>query len=269
MMVNPSVIANERRERGNPSNKAFGLLRRILLLAMTIFFMFTNDSNASLDIDISEPNLEISAGFTGDALTLFGTAKPKGDIIIIVKGPTKDTTIRRKVDILGLWISGRSVVFKDVPQYYNVASSKPVLDIVDNAMRLEKRMGINSLTFETADKETEEKTSRFTEALIQNKQLKGLYSLTPDAVEFINDSLFKTTIYMPSNVPIGDYTIETFLLQNGNIIDQETHPFQVEQVGITADIHDFALDKPFLYGLSVILAALLSSFLAILLLRRE
>lgn len=242
----------------------------IVRFALILFLIFVpSNVRAELDIDISEPTLEISTGFNGDTLTLFGTAKPKGDIVIIVKGPAKDTVIRRKTDIFGLWINARSLTFKNIPQYYNVASSRSIFDITDPQTRLDNRIGINSLIFKTANKAKKERHDRFQEALIQNMQLANLYSLTPDAVEYINNTLFKTRIYMPSNVPVGDYEIEAFLFQDGKMIDRQTHPFQVKQVGLTASVHDFALSKPFLYGIIIIMIAIFSSLVAILLLRRE
>lgn len=242
----------------------------VSLLRMTIILLFfTLPAHAKLTIDISEPNLEISTGFTGDTLTLFGTSDPKGDIVILLKGPQRDTTIRRKIDIMGLWIHANAVEFKNVHGYYNVASSKPIADIASPDIRTQHRMGINSLIYKTDDNIKREKKNRFQEALIQNKQLQGLYALTPNAVEYLNDSLFKTRIHMPANVPLGSYEIEAFLFKDGKLIDQTSHPFTIKQVGLAAMVHDFANDKPFQYGLSVILIAILSSFLAVLLLRRE
>jgi uncharacterized protein (TIGR02186 family) len=226
-------------------------------------------AKAELDIDISEPTLKISTGFDGDTLTLFGTSKPKGDIVIIVKGPAKNTTVRRITDVIGLWINARSITFNDIPQYYNVASSRSIFDIADAQTRIDNRIGINSLIFTTSDDISNERHGRFQEALIQNMQLADLYSLTPDAVEYINDTLFKTRIHMPSNVPVGDYEIEAFLFQNGKMIDRQSRPFHVQQFGLTASVHDFAISQPFLYGVIIIMIAIFSSLVAILLLRRE
>jgi uncharacterized protein (TIGR02186 family) len=245
----------------------FRFLSLIILIAL---IFFASSADAELTIDVSEPTLEISTGFTGDTLTLFGTSNQKGDIVIIVEGPEDNTIIRRKTNVMGLWINAQSVEFIDVPGYYNVASSRPIADIADIDIRQKYRMGINSLIFTTVDDDiTPTNKNRFLEALIQNKQLAGLYSLTPDAVDYLNDTLFKTTIYMPSNVPIGNYDIKAFLFKDGQLIDQTDHPFKIEQVGLTASVHEFAFDSPFLYGLTVIFIALFSSFLAILLLRRE
>jgi len=245
--------------------------RSFALLWMTVLLLFSlsTNSNAELTLDVSEPTLEITTGFTGDTLTIFGTVEPKGDIVIVVKGPQKETTIRRKIDVLGLWINAESVTFKSVPEYYNVASSRPMVDIASPEIRQQYRLGINSLTFNSVKEHNINKKDRFQEALIQNKQLTNLYSLTPDAIDFLNESLFKTRIYMPSSVPIGTYEIDAYLFKDGQLIDQASHPFFIKQVGLAAEVHNFAYGAPFWYGVSVILFALFSSFLAIALLRRE
>jgi uncharacterized protein (TIGR02186 family) len=225
---------------------------------------------AAIDIDVSEPKLEITTGFSGDILTVFGTIEPKGDIIILVRGPKKETVIRRKIDVMGLWVQAESLTFVDVPGYYNIASSKPVNLLASAETLKQYRLGLDSLTFKTKRNDiSSEKYVRFQEALIQGKQLSQLYSLTPNAVTFLNERLFKTRIYMPSNVPLGDYTIEAFLFQNGNLVDNDIKPFTVVQTGLTGDIHKFAFDKPLIYGISVIFIALFAGFMATILLRRD
>ena len=241
-------------------------MRFILTLTFALMITMSN-AKASLDIDISEPNLQITTGFNGDTLTLFGTSQPKGDIIILVKGPEKTTQIRRKVDVMGLWIQTQTIAFKNVPGYYNVASSRHIKDIASHEVLTNLLLGINNLTFETKD--TSNAVPRFQEALIQNMQLKRLFSLTPDAVEYINDTLFKTRIQMPAHVPLGDYTIEAFLFKDGKLIDRQEKPFNVSQTGLTGDITHFSQDRPFFYGLFVVFLALLSGLGASILLRRD
>lgn len=238
-----------------------------LLLSILLTFAWVATAQASLDIDISEPNLEITSGFNGDTLTLFGTAFPKGDVIILVRGPRHETTVRRKVDVMGLWIQAKSIAFENVPGYYNIASSKDVREIATRNILAEHRLGLNSLTFQ-ADEDSHA-VPTFQEALIQNMQLKRLYSLTPDAVVFLNDNLFKTRIHMPPHVPLGNYTIEAFLFKDGVLIDKEIKPFRVAQAGMTGEISRISHESPFIYGLALVCVALLSGIGASLVLRRD
>lgn len=242
----------------------------IRLLIFLLFFMASAPTMAAIDIDVSEPRLEITTGFSGDVLTVFGTIAQQGDVVILVRGPKKETVVRRKIDVMGLWVQAESLTFTDVPGYYNIASSNPINTLASQKTLLKHRLGLDSLTFKTKRNDiTNEKYTRFQEALIQGKQLSALYSLTPDAVVFLNDTLFKTRIHMPSNVPLGVYTIEAFLFQNGQLIDKDVKPFTVTQTGLTGDIHAFAFEQPFYYGVSVILVALFAGLMATLLLRRD
>lgn len=240
-----------------------------LCLFLVLCLQSVLPAQAALDIDVSEPNLEITTGFNGDTLTLFGTANPKGDIVILVKGPKKDTVIRRKTDIMGLWIQAESVIFENVPGYYNVASSQNIQSIADKKILDDLRLGIDSLTFQPEKEHSREKHTRFQEALIQNMQLKRLFSLTPDAVIYLNDTLFKTRISMPANVPLGDYTIEAFLFKDGVLIDRESKPFSIAQTGLTGEISAFSKHRPFLYGVTLVLIAFLSGIMASIILRRD
>jgi len=246
------------------------MMRSFFLFCIAALLMvWPTRPKAELYIDVSEPHLEITMGFSGDTLTIFGTAQPKGDIIILVKGPKNETIIRRKIDVMGLWIHADSTTFTDVPGYYNVASSRPIQQIASDEILYRNILGIDSLVFTTDKKIESEKHDRFQEALIQNMQLRRLYSLTPDAVVFLNDNLFKTRITMPAHVPTGQYIIEAFLFKDGILMDRQIHPFSVHQVGLSADIYNFAHARPFIYGLSVIMIALISGITAAFVLRRD
>jgi uncharacterized protein (TIGR02186 family) len=247
------------------------MIRPALLLCLAVIaLLIPLQANAMLDIDISENRLEITTGFTGETLTIFGTSEiPNSDIIILVKGPQKDTAIYQKMKFFGLWLNGASVSFRDVPHYYQVASSKPITEITDFDTRARYQIGLDALSFASEEEKNTAKANRFSEALIQKMQLRGLYSLTPDAVRFINDRLFRTAIYLPANVPIGDYEVQAYLIHEGEVEDFATQKFRVKQGGVTGDVHDFAFDYPFLYGLTAIILALFSSFMAVLLLRRD
>lgn len=242
---------------------------RIVITLITIVCLYPASGQAKLTIDVSEPRLEITTGFSGDILTVFGTADPKSDVVILVRGPKSETTVLRQDDIYGLWIKSDSITFQDVPGYYNIASSRPVTSITNQTTLNMLRLGLDSLTFEAENSTSNREKFSFQEALIQDRQLRRLYSLTPNAVVFLTDTLFKTRIPMPANVPLGQYTIEAFAFQNGLLIDQVSQPFNVNQTGVTAEIHDYSRSNPFFYGLLIIITALTAGFLASILLRRD
>ena len=87
--------------------------RFILLL-----FLFAFISNASqakpLVADLSQYRIEIDSGFTGTRLLLFGSRNEIGDIVVVVRGPEKNFSVRKKERILGMWINRQENKFRNI-----------------------------------------------------------------------------------------------------------------------------------------------------------
>ena len=45
--------------------------------------------------DLSEHLIAITTGFTGTEVVMFGATEGSGDVVIIVRGPLSDATVRR------------------------------------------------------------------------------------------------------------------------------------------------------------------------------
>ena len=70
--------------------------------------------------------------------------------------------------------------------------------------------------------------------------------------------LFRTSVFFPANVPIGQYVIETLLARNGEIVSAQTTPLFISKIGAGADIFRIANTYPALHGLVAILIAVLA-----------
>ena len=128
--------------------KIFGVMVAVLLIAGAV-------QSRDLVVDLSDSIVKITTGFAGTELLLFGAKKGEGDIIVVVRGPWEDPTVRRKERILGVWVNRDEVDFKDVPSYYWVASNKPLEDLLPPETLETFQIGIPDLDFtpasETAD----------------------------------------------------------------------------------------------------------------------
>jgi uncharacterized protein (TIGR02186 family) len=74
--------------------------------------------------------------------------------------------------------------------------------------------------------------------------------------------LFRTRIYFPSNVPTGTYTVEVFLVRDGNVVSAQSTPLVISKIGFGAELFDFAHRHPALYGILAVLVALAAGWLA-------
>ena len=61
--------------------------------------------------------------------------------------------------------------------------------------------------------------------------------------------LYQARIFLPSSVPIGNYTAETFAISHGRVVASAISHVEVRKLGMDLAITDFAQHSAFLYGL--------------------
>jgi len=71
----------------------------------------------------------------------------------------------------------------------------------------------------------------------------------------LENSLFRTNVPFPANVPTGRYRVDVFHVQDGWVTATTSIPLSVGKVGMEEQIFLFAHDQPALYGLFAILIA--------------
>jgi len=207
--------------------------------------------------DLTSHLVAITTGFTGTSVVLFGAIEGGGDIVVVVRGPERETVVRRKSRVAGIWLNTRSVAFGNVPSFYAVLSNKPVDDVVPINLRQLHEIGIDNLKLNPAEKAKPADIPEFRAALIEEQQRGGLYDKQPGAVNFLGDKLFRASLDFPATVPVGTYSIQVFLVRKGDIVAAQTTPLIISQTGLEADINDFAQNRSLLYGLvAVALAAM-------------
>lgn len=240
-----------------------------MIRAMTIFVvcfvLFAPQAMAKpklLSLDLAEDHVDITTGFNGAHLKLFGVQDEPGDIAITITGPERKTIVRKKEHVFALWMNRRSMSFENVPVYYRFAASRDVEKIAGPKVLKENRIGLNAMRFKPDSNDDEKSLKSFQDALIRNKQAQGLYPPKAEVIKFIDEHFFRASFYIPSNAPVGTYTIKTFLLQNGAVKDVKITDVKVAQVGTSAAIFDFAQGWSFAYGLLCVLFALSSGWLS-------
>jgi uncharacterized protein (TIGR02186 family) len=164
--------------------------------------------------------------------------------------------VRRKENVMGTWINRRSMKFRDVPLYYDFAVNRPEAALASADLLRANGIGLNALYFDPdTEREDAEFIQNFREALVRNKQARGLFPLKPEEVTFLSSNLFRTSFYLPSNVPTGKYQVLTFLIKDGEIIEKRTTELRVAQVGFGARVFEFAHTRSLSYGLLCVFIA--------------
>ena len=213
--------------------------------------------------DLSNHLVAITTGFAGTDVLLYGATDGPGDIIVVLRGPAREETIRRKGRNVGLWVNKDEVTLGNVPSFYMVGASRPIEDIVNDDIRARHQIGADMLqTVQVAASAPDGDIPEFTKALVRRKQEKGLYGSEVFPVSMMGNRLFRADLHFPANVPVGAYFVEVYLVRDGSVVSAEITPLNISKVGVGAEVYDFAYDYGSIYGIIAIVLAVFAGWLA-------
>lgn len=242
-------------------NTGYKRLLLVFLYFSILIFPFSAFSRPVI-ADLALRKIDIDSGFTGTDILLFGARNDPGDIVVVVRGPERSYTVRKKERVAGIWVNKKQRVFNDVYGFNVVASNRPLEDIHNDYL-------LNSLHIGTdVESLPEGNDGEFKEALLKMEQDKNLYSPKIEEVSFIGDTLFRTVIRFPENIIRGVYTAEIYLFSDGQLSGLQSTPIIVSKKGFDAAVYDFAYKHPLLYGLLAVSIALFAGWIAGVIFRR-
>jgi uncharacterized protein (TIGR02186 family) len=227
--------------------------------------------------DVSARSIEIRYSFSGAQLLLFGAILYPGgrvptrpaDIVVVLKGPVQPIVVREKKKIAGIWMNADSNRFRSAPTYYAVASSRPVRELVDERTAAIFELGLQDLQLSPGGGALPEKERRFETGLLDLRKRQGLYAELPGGVEITDGVLYRARITIPSQVPVGTYTTETFLIDRGKVIAAATRDVEVGKAGFERYVALAARQHGFLYGLAAVILSLGLGWAAAMLFNRR
>ncbi len=233
-----------------------------VLLVLSLFGWGSGARAEGLVADLTSHLIAITTGFTGASVVLFGATDGPGDVIVAVRGPEREMTVRRKSRVAGIWVNTEQVTFANLPSFYAVAASRPMAEILSPAAAAFYRLGIANLKLVAATPAPSVVVDAFRTALERTQQEAGLFVERMGKVDFLGERLFRTTITFPSNVPTGTYLVEVFLVRDKDIVSGQTTPLVVSKVGVDATVFEFSTRQPGFYGAIAVLTAVVAGWLA-------
>jgi uncharacterized protein (TIGR02186 family) len=214
--------------------------------------------------DISARQVQIRYSFTGAQLLLFGAVVYPGgrppdrqvDIAVVLRGPVQPILVREKQKIAGIWMNADQDRFRSAPSFYAVASSRPISDLLDDRTAAIYELGLHNLQLSPGGGALPEKERRFEAGLLDLRSRRGLYQENPHGVEINGGVLYRAVITIPSQVPVGTYTAETFLIDRNKVIAAATRDIQINKSGFERYVALAARRQRVLYGLTCVLLSL-------------
>jgi len=218
----------------------------------------------ALVADLSSHHVAITTGFTGAEVLLFGAVEGEGDVVVIITGPAETVVVRQKRRIAGIWVNAESVAFSGAPNFYAIASTRPLNEIATPDVREVQQIGAENLKLtpvENGHDLNNQELAEFRTALIRNKRAEGLYSTEPASVSVLANRLFSTRINFPANMATGTYTAIVYLFREGSSVQAFSTPILVEKVGFGAEVFRFAHRHSAFYGIAAIIVAVFAGWL--------
>lgn len=220
-----------------------------------------------VEIDASTHSVFVTSVFKGTEIVVFGTVinsrqeSPEAgyyDVVVTVEGRPTPAMVRLKERVWGMWVNTRGIRFGGLPIYLAIASTRPVNEIADTPVlaangiglpraRMFPVRGATGLDAATVD--------AFKTAFQRVKEKDGMYVNDDFGVGFIGRSLFRASIRLPANIPVGPLTTHTYLFHDGELLAAETSHVILSRSGTERLIYDLAFDYPFFYGVLAVLLA--------------
>jgi len=230
--------------------------------------------------DLSDREIAISSSFKGQTLTLFGSINPVGasltqepaegplNLVVVVRGPEKPAVVRRKSRQFGIWMNTDAVTFTNVPVFFYVASYfeevTPTLERILSRYQLTPR-SLRMIPDNPAL--SAETLQSYKSALIRIRKENSLFVENYNSID-LKETLFRTEIAFPANVPVGVYNAEIYLIRGDSVIAQ-SETLYINKTGLGRSIYEFAIDHSFFYGVFAVVSAFFAGWLASVLLRRD
>jgi uncharacterized protein (TIGR02186 family) len=260
------------------------MMRPLLSLVVLLFALATASARPAepppsdeVVSDISTREIAIKSNFAGIEILIFGSidfSARQGpetgayDVIVVIRAPGQALVTRRKQRIAGIWVNGPGKTFPDVPGFYAVLSTRPLRAITSEETLESLGIGLGNLDFGRKGKWDSEDHS-FRSAVIDLRETQRLFQEQDDGVAFIGRSLFRASVDLPVNVPIGRYTADVYLFRDGIVVSKNQSTLKVNKVGFERFVYLLAFRYPFIYGLFGVVLAVIAGLIGWVAFRRE
>ncbi len=234
---------------------------------------------ANVEIDVTTRTVSVTSAFAGTEIVLFGAVEdvvaesragsPTGedslDIVLAVKGAPQPLTIRRKSNVGGLWLNTDALAIDNVPSFYALSTTRELHEIATPKVLAAHGIGFQEVIPPNPGAEkgmTENQLASYREALLRLKQREGLFFERIGGVSFTGQTLFRSTVRLPANVPVGPLVAEVYVFSGGDFLTKVATRVELKRAGLEKILHELAFENPLLYGIMAVFLAVVSGLIA-------
>ncbi len=212
---------------------------------------------------LSQNNVSITANFDGSEILIYGAVKRDSptptdhpmEVIVTVEGPAIPMTIRRKDRRAGIWVNSETVTVDSAPTFYAIATTGPMASVLKDTENLRYQITIPRVIRAVGITSEATEAGAFVQALLRIRDAEGVYRVDQGAVEFLEETLFRADVVLPSNLTDGEYRVRIFLTRDGRVVDSQERVIGVRKEGLERFLFNLAHDYPLVSGIASVLLA--------------
>jgi hypothetical protein len=227
------------------------------------------------ELVVSPDTVDIGLDFSGADVTIAGTTPEGADVVLVVEGPLDSVKMRKTGKVMGLlWMTVEQAEVENMPAFHIVGSSQPIESLLSREQQI--RLGVSPECSDILDRAeavdpddgsplSEEKQTEFVTALRDKYIRDGRYTpwrcyheagaaecdtATPSGgvIRPDNDGQWETSISLPSDAPLGEYSVEAYYVRDGQEVGATSASFNVEKVGVVDTLGTMAEDNAVIYA---------------------
>jgi hypothetical protein len=247
----------------------------ILLSALIAARWTTAWADDEPELVASPETVNIGLDFSGADVAISGKTPEGADVVLVVDGPLDSVKMNKKGKVMGLfWMTVDQAEVEEMPAFHIVASSEPIESLLSREQQV--RLGVSPESSnildqaEAVDPDDEtplsgEKQTEFVTALRDKYIREGRYTpwqcyhevraaecdtATPSGgiIRPDNDGHWATSLSLPSDAPLGEYSVQAYYVRDGQEIGAASTTFTVEKAGIVDSLGTMAEDNAAVYA---------------------
>lgn len=219
-----------------------------------------------MNVTASPDRIDVGLNFSGQKVSISGTAPPDSDIYVKLVSPTTDVKLNKKGKFGFLWMNASHATVRNIPGMYLVYSSAPLEQL---SPVLQERMGIAPGFRAVRDKAIIEETAGnnqtrtltglqgkdYLDALFNMYEKSGLYGVKENAIQREGNQ-FHLTVTLPGSAALGETVVTAYAVRNGQVLDNSRITLDIRPVGVVRWERNTAQTNALLYGTCAVLIAL-------------
>lgn len=228
----------------------------IRALLLTLMLCSSAACAEEVVLGLSRDRVQITTTFDGSDILIFGAVKRDApipqtpmDVVISVQGPSTPVTVRKKSRRFGIWVNTEAVEVGSAPSFFAIATSSPIDETLLRIEDMRERVSLDRAIRNWRMTDDVDDPLAFQDALKRIRFEEGRYRIGENTVAFDEQTLFRTSIALPSNLTEGGYLTRIFLTREGRIVSSYETVIDVRKVGLERWLFSLSRQQPLIYGL--------------------